>query len=52
MEKEENLTENLKVIWLGRWFVVQTPGDEDDDLEQDIREIRELLKESNDGGDV
>lgn len=33
-------------IWLERWFLVQTSAEEDEDLEQDIREIIALLDEN------
>ena len=32
-------------IWLGRWFVVQTLNEDDDKIEQDIRDMRTLLDE-------
>jgi len=31
--------------WLGRWFLVQTSEEDDEDIEKDIQELREVLKE-------
>jgi hypothetical protein len=31
--------------WLGRWFLIQTYGEEDSELLQDIQETRALLKD-------
>lgn len=35
----------LYKIWLGRWFLVQTFEEKDENLEQDIREIKGLLSD-------
>jgi hypothetical protein len=36
---------SVRILWLGRWFLVQTFEEDEDELLQDIREIKDLLSE-------
>ena len=52
MDHDKKITNNkvdeLKSIWLRRWFLVQTHDEDEADLLQDIRDIRTLLENDKD----